>query len=120
MSLNKAPFRRVLHRPQLFMGGEREPTMFAAIVAGALVIAGQNLVALVTGLVLWSVLIGIFRQMAKTDPKMTSVYRRYIRYRVYYGARSRPAIGDTMSPTRQWAILLSGAAACVLLLYAAA
>ena len=117
MSLNRAPFRRVLHRPHLFMGGERELTLFAALVAGGLAVTGQNLVALAVGVVLWFSCIGVFRQMAKSDPQMSRVYRRYIHYRPYYAARSRPFIGYTMNPLKQWAILLSTAALMVFLLY---
>ena len=120
MSLNKAPFHRVLHRPHLFMGGERELTLFAALLAGGLAITGQNLVALGIGALLWFGCIGVFRQMAKADPQMSLVYRRYIRFRGYYPARSRPFIGDTMSPARQWTILLGGAAGLFLLLIAVA
>ncbi len=33
LSLRRTPFFRVLHRPRLFLGGEREPTLMMAIVA---------------------------------------------------------------------------------------
>ena len=36
MSLRRTPFRRVLHRPNLFLGGERELTLSTAVVAVAL------------------------------------------------------------------------------------
>ena len=102
------------------MGGERELTLFAALLAGGLAITGQNLVALGIGALLWFGCIGVFRQRAKSDPQMSLVYRRYIRFRGYYPARSRPFIGNTMSPARQWAILLSGTAGVLVLLIAVA
>ena len=46
MSLRRTPFRRVLHRPNLFLGGERELTLSTAVVAVALAVTGQNLIAL--------------------------------------------------------------------------
>ena len=46
MSLRRTPFRRVLHRPNLFLGGERELTLSTAVVAVALAVTGQNLVSL--------------------------------------------------------------------------
>ena len=72
------------------MGGEREPTLIMAIVAGSLAVSGQNMVALAIAGVLWFGCIGIFRQIAKADPQMSRVYARHIKYRGYYPARSRP------------------------------
>jgi type IV secretory pathway TrbD component len=90
VSLRRTPFFRVLHRPRLFLGGEREPTMMMAIVAAGLAVSGQNLVTLVVAAVLWFGCIGIFRQVAKADPQMSRVYMRQLKYRGYYAPRSRP------------------------------
>lgn len=90
MSLRRTPFFRVLHRPRLFLGGEREPTLMMAIVAAGLAVSGQNLVAVIVAAVLWFGCIGLFRQMAKADPQMSRVYMRQIKYRGYYPPRSRP------------------------------
>ncbi len=46
VSLRRTPFFRVLHRPRLFLGGEREPTLMMAIVAAGLAVSGQNIVTL--------------------------------------------------------------------------
>ena len=90
MSLRRTPFFRVLHRPRLFLGGEREPTLMMAIVAAGLAVSGQNLVTLAVAGVLWFGSIGIFRAIAKADPQMSLVYLRQIKYRGYYPPRSRP------------------------------
>jgi type IV secretory pathway TrbD component len=90
VSLRRTPFFRVLHRPRLFLGGEREPTLMMAIVAAGLAVSGQNLVAVIVAAVLWFGCIGLFRQMAKADPQMSRVYMRQIKYRGYYPPRSRP------------------------------
>jgi type IV secretory pathway TrbD component len=90
VSLRQTPFFRVLHRPRLFLGGEREPTLMMAIVAAGLAVSGQNLVAVIVAAVLWFGCIGLFRQMAKADPQMSRVYMRQIKYRGYYPPRSRP------------------------------
>ena len=90
MSLRRTQFFRVLHRPRLFLGGEREPVMMLAIVAAGLAVSGQNLVTLVVAGLLWFGCIGIFRQIAKADPQMSQVYLRQLRYRGYYAPRSRP------------------------------
>ena len=90
MSLRRTPFFRVLHRPRLFLGGEREPTLMMAIVAAGLAVSGQNLVTLIVAGVLWFGCIGVFRQVAKADPQMSRVYLRQLKYRGYYPPRSRP------------------------------
>jgi type IV secretory pathway TrbD component len=90
VSLRHTPFFRVLHRPRLFLGGEREPTMMMAIVASGLAVSGQNLVTLTVAVVLWFGCIGVFRQVAKADPQMSRVYMRQLKYRGYYAPRSRP------------------------------
>jgi type IV secretion system protein TrbD len=107
-------FFRVLHRPRLFLGGEREPTLMTAMVAGGLAVSGQNLVAIAIAAALWFGSIGYFRQMAKSDPQMTTIYIRHRKYGVYYPPRSRPYRGDERSPTVFYAVTAVGAA---LLLY---
>jgi type IV secretion system protein VirB3 len=90
VSLRHTPFFRVLHRPRLFLGGEREPTLMMAIVAAGLAVSGQNLVTLSVAALLWFGNIGIFRQIAKSDPQMSQVYLRQLRYQGYYPPRARP------------------------------
>jgi type IV secretion system protein VirB3 len=90
VSLQRTPFHRVLHRPSLFLGGEREPALLTAIIAGALAVTGQNVPSVAGAAVLWFGCIALFRWMAKADPQMTRVYFRHIRYRDYYPPRSRP------------------------------
>jgi type IV secretion system protein VirB3 len=90
VSLRHLPFHRVLHRPGLFLGGEREPALMTLIVAGGLAVAGMNTVSFLVGGALWFCTIPALRWMAKADPQMTKVYLRQIKYRGYYPARSRP------------------------------
>jgi type IV secretion system protein VirB3 len=98
VSLRRTAFFRVLHRPRLFLGGEREPTLMMAIVAAGLAVSGQNLVTLIVAAVLWFGCIGIFRQIAKDDPQMSRVYLRQLKYRGYYPPRSRPYRDAETSP----------------------
>jgi type IV secretory pathway TrbD component len=98
VSLRRTPFFRVLHRPRLFLGGEREPTLMMAIVAAGLAVSGQNLVTLAVAAALWFGSIGIFRQVAKVDPQMSLVYTRQLKYRGYYPPRSRPYRDAETSP----------------------
>jgi type IV secretion system protein TrbD len=90
MSLRHLPFHRVLHRPNLFLGGEREPALLTLLVAGGLAVSGLNTVSFLVGAALWFTAIPVLRWMAKADPHMSKIYLRHIRYRGYYPARSRP------------------------------
>jgi len=90
MSLRHVPFHRVLHRPNLFLGGEREPALLTLLVAGGLAVSGMNTVSFLVGAALWFSAIPVLRWMAKADPHMSKIYLRHIRYRGYYPARSRP------------------------------
>jgi type IV secretory pathway TrbD component len=90
MSLRHMPFHRVLHRPNLFLGGEREPALLTLLVAGGLAVSGLNTVSFLVGAALWFTAIPVLRWMAKADPHMSKIYLRHIRYRGYYPARSRP------------------------------
>jgi type IV secretion system protein VirB3 len=88
--LRRLTFHRVLHRPSLFLGGEREPALMIAILAGGLAVSGMNTVSFVIGAAVWFASIPLLRWMAKADPQMTRVYLRQLQYRGYYPARSRP------------------------------
>jgi type IV secretory pathway TrbD component len=90
VTLRQMPLHRVLHRPGLFLGGEREPALMTAIIAGGLAISGMNTVSVLVGAAVWFAGIPLLRWMAKADPQMTKVYLRQLRYCGYYPARSRP------------------------------
>jgi len=42
MSMRRLPFHRVLHRPALFLGGERELALMTLIIAGGLAATGHE------------------------------------------------------------------------------
>jgi type IV secretory pathway TrbD component len=89
--LRFTPVYRVLWRPNLFMGGERELVLVTAIVCAGVAVSALNVVAAAVGLGVWLSLIGLFRTMAKADPQMSRVYLRQLQYKLYYAARSRAA-----------------------------
>ena len=89
MSLRHSPLHRVLHRPNLFLGGERELVMGTALVCGGFTISSLSLGSALMGMTLWLVMLGLYRQMAKYDPMLTRVYLRHIRYQSYYPAHAR-------------------------------
>jgi type IV secretory pathway TrbD component len=89
--LRRTRLHRVLHRPNLVMGGERELALVTAIVCAGVAVSALNLVAIALGTGVWLVCLGLFRMMAKADPQMSRVYLRLLRYQLYYAARSRAA-----------------------------
>lgn len=64
--------------------------LFSMLITGGLVVSALNLVATVIGLVLWLICVYGLRKMAKSDPEMSKVYLRQLKYRNYYGPFSRP------------------------------
>jgi type IV secretion system protein TrbD len=88
--LRLTPFYRALHRPNLFLGGEREPVMCIGIISGGLIISSQNWPATVVGLCVWFLSLAIFRLMGKIDPYLVRVYLRHLKYQNYYAPRSTP------------------------------
>ena len=90
MALRSIPIRRAGNRSNLFMGGDRELVMFAGLISGALIFTSQELRATIFGVVLWIGALAACRIMAKSDPKMRSVYLRHRCYKSYYSARSTP------------------------------
>ena len=90
MSLTRSKIHRAGIRPHLFLGGDRELVLFTGLIAFALTVPSFQWASIVTGIVLWLVVLYLLRQMAKADPLMRHVYLRQLRYRRYYSARSTP------------------------------
>lgn len=88
--LRYTPFYRALHRPNLFLGGERELVMSTGILCGGLAVSSQNWPATIVGASIWCLSIGVFRLMAKIDPYLVRVYLRHLKYQDYYCPRSTP------------------------------
>lgn len=90
MALRRTKIRAALTRPVLVMGAERR-IVFGVIGCSVLLIMGvQTIAGVITGIVLWFVGIYVGRVLAKSDPMMTDVYERHIKYQKYYPARSTP------------------------------
>lgn len=102
MSLRTIPIRRAGNRHNLFMGGDRELVMFSGLMAFALIFSAQELRATVFGLLLWFGALYMCRLMAKSDPRLRSVYMRHRKYRSYYPARSTPFRINTSSQGKQY------------------
>ncbi len=102
MALRTIPIRRVMHRDNLFLGGDRELVLFCGAVAFALVFTAQELRAGIVGVSLWCVLLYLLRLMAKADPKLRYVYLRQLIYKPYYPARSTPWRVNTSRQASQY------------------
>ena len=88
--LDRARIHRALSRPTLLFGADRELVLFTGLLAVILVFVVLTLVSAVLGAVIWIVVVGILRMMAKADPLMRHIYVRHIKYRPYYRPTSTP------------------------------
>lgn len=90
MALRTKPVFRIGHRPNYFLGGDREVVLFFGIIAFALMVQGETPVSKVVGAALW--VFGLFwsRAMVKRDPLWRRVWQRRQLYAVTYLARSTP------------------------------
>ena len=88
--LRRTPIHRVLHRPHLLLGGDRQAVMFTALACGALGLEGGTKISLVVAVAFWFCGLFFFRKMAKADPLMAKIYFRNRKYRRFYRSRSTP------------------------------
>lgn len=91
----RIPFHRSLNRPHLLLGGERELVQFCGLISVLIVLSAMTLISLACGFAFWSLAIAVLIRMGRTDPQLSKVYLRHIRYRPYYpprtGANARPS-----------------------------
>ena len=88
--LRHIAFHRVLYRPNLLLGGDRDLVAMVLLCCAAIGFTAMNMVALMGCFILWIGSITLARKMAKADPEMRKIYFRQITYENYYPARSSP------------------------------
>jgi len=88
--LQQTPIYQAINQPVLLFGAERNLVIFLAMMATMLMWMGGTWVTFFIGLIIWMVGIYYLREMAKRDPIMSIVFRRYQRYRHYYPAHTTP------------------------------
>lgn len=88
--LRRIPIHRALNRPDLLAGCERELLLLTGLITLTLVVVALNMVAAITGVVIWTACVAGLRAMAKADPFLSKVYLRHIKYKVFYPAHSTP------------------------------
>jgi len=93
ITLRQIPIRRSLIRPNLIMGCEREllsySGMFSAMIVLTLMQAVGIFCAGLVGFGIWSALLYILTQLGHSDPLMSKVYLKHIKYRIFYPAHGR-------------------------------
>lgn len=90
MALRRIPIRQSLHRPSLLLGAERELVLLTGLVTFVCVFVAMAPVIAVIGLTMWLVLIQLLRAMAKSDPILSKVYLRHIKYQAHYSPKATP------------------------------
>jgi len=88
--LQQTPIYQAINQPVLLFGAERNLVIFLAMMATMLMWMGGSWVTFFIGLTIWMVGIYYLREMAKRDPIMSSVFRRYQTYKHYYPAHTTP------------------------------
>jgi type IV secretion system protein VirB3 len=86
--LRRTPIYRALHRPNLFLGGERELVLITAILCAGVGVSSLTVFGAAASLLVWTLCIGLFRLMAKSDPQLSRIYLRQLHHRPYYPARA--------------------------------
>src|SRR5688572_12034173 len=78
---------RSLNRPHLLLGAERSLVLLTGLVTALLLFSGNiSIVSITLAVTFWSGSFWALVRMAKSDPQMSRVYLRHIRYRPYYNA----------------------------------
>lgn len=88
--MNTIRLNQALVRPLLVAGGERIPTGLVVGSGFGLLAFGWQFVSVLCaalGLLCLTAGLAVVQAMAKRDPQMFDVYRRYLIYRPYYPAR---------------------------------
>lgn len=88
--LRRVPFLRVLWRIHTFAGAERELGLAVTCLCIMLPVWSLTWTALFFSIGMWVLALPALRWCYKVDPQFSAVYRRHIKYRRYYPARSRP------------------------------
>jgi len=94
MSLRHIPIRRALNRPNLLLGAERELMLLVALICAALIFVAMSPGVMLIGFIIWIVTTTLLRMMAKSDPILSKVYLRHLRYQRYYSAHSSPFVEE--------------------------
>lgn len=88
--LRRLPIHRSLNRPNLLFGAERELILITGLIAFTLIFVSMSFPVIILGFMIWLIVAGLLRLMAKADPMMSRIYMRHVKYKTYYPPHSRP------------------------------
>lgn len=80
------PIHQSFLQPLLLLGAERELVIISGVLAAMLILSLANLVCALLGGAFWVVSLAVLQRLAKTDPQLSRVYTRHVRYRKHYSA----------------------------------
>lgn len=75
-------------RPMLFLGADRELTIFLSLFCGIIIFYSFNIVVIIITVLIWFINMSFLKMMAKSDPHLRIVYRNHIKYKSIYLAKS--------------------------------
>lgn len=87
-ALRRTYMPRALSRPSLVLGGERELVLMSGLLTVGIAFVCVNWVAAAYAGVAFPIALYWLRKLAKTDPAMSKVYLRHLKYQNYYPART--------------------------------
>jgi type IV secretion system protein TrbD len=90
VSLHRNRIHRALSRPNLLLGADRELVLLTGLAAAILIFVVLTVYSALFGVAIWTVIVGLLRMMAKSDPLMRQVYVRHISFATYYRATAAP------------------------------
>lgn len=88
--LRAIPIHSALNRPNLFLGGERDLMLMLGLMCALLVFIALTLPTIIMGVSIWVVFASLLRMMAKSDPLMSKIYIKQLKYKSFYPAHSTP------------------------------
>lgn len=88
--LHRKAIHRALSRPTLLIGADRELVLLAGLAAVILIFVVLTAYSVMIGVAGWTIVLGVLRAMAKSDPLMRQIYIRHISLRPHYRPTSSP------------------------------
>lgn len=75
-------------RHLLFLGADRELTIFLSLFCGIIIFYSFNIIVIIITVIIWFINMSFLKMMAKSDPLLRQVYRNHIKYKSIYLAKS--------------------------------
>jgi len=88
--LQRVPIYQAINKPVLYFGAERSLVIMLAAMSGMLMWMGGTWFTFFVGLVIWFIGIYYLREMAKKDPMMSIVFKKYQQYKKFYPGYTTP------------------------------